>query len=212
MPPLDFLRIPPKSYLQLATIGIDGNPRVRIITSRGYIGDTLPDGSPNPEFSIDAAQKALLRFTTDLRTDKIGEIRKNPQVEALYWSDNMREQFRLRGQVYLLSENNEGTNDPLPPYPSKHSWKEEFDMYWNYFLKPEWRVYWTGPCPGLPKSASSQSPIAAEILLSESKGNFCIGILEINEVDWVKLSKDGNRRIKISRNKSMEWTQQELNP
>ena len=121
----------------------------------------------------------------------------------------------MQGRVYFLTEHTGVSDDPLPqPSLASHSWKEEFDIFWNQLLKPEFRIYWAGPESGAPlvESVESTLALAHDALEAVAKSNFCIGIFYPDELDWVKLSPTGNRRERRWRDENGEWKVQKLHP
>ena len=73
-------RSPQARWLQLATLGRDGAPRVRTLVFRGW-------GGP-----------AQLDLLTDARSSKSIELQAEPRVELCWLLPKARAQFRLRGQ------------------------------------------------------------------------------------------------------------------
>jgi pyridoxamine 5'-phosphate oxidase len=71
-------------WLQLATVGVDGTPRVRTLVFRGW-------GGP-----------AALDLLTDGRSAKGAELALQPAVEICWLLPRARCQFRLRGVVQAL--------------------------------------------------------------------------------------------------------------
>ena len=66
-------------YVQFATLGLDGKPRVRMVVFRG--------------FSLSAAS---FFFITDARSEKVKELSQCPDVELSWYFTRTREQFRLQ--------------------------------------------------------------------------------------------------------------------
>ncbi len=77
-------RSPLARWLQLATLGSDGAPRVRTLVFRGW-------GGP-----------ALLDLLTDRRSSKASELQQEPRVELCWLLPKARSQFRLRGHRLAL--------------------------------------------------------------------------------------------------------------
>jgi len=73
-------RSPHARWLQLATVGIDGAPRVRTLVFRGWAGP------------------AQLDLLTDSRSSKASELIAEPRLELCWLLPKARSQFRLRGQ------------------------------------------------------------------------------------------------------------------
>ena len=77
-------RSPQARWLQLASVGADGAPRVRTLVFRGW-------GGP-----------AELDLLTDQRSSKSEELQAEPRVELCWLLPKARSQFRLRGQRLAL--------------------------------------------------------------------------------------------------------------
>lgn len=72
-------------WLQLATLGLDGAPRVRTLVFRGWAGP------------------AQLDLLTDGRSGKAAELSAEPRLELCWLLPRARVQFRLRGRRLALS-------------------------------------------------------------------------------------------------------------
>lgn len=77
----------PFTMMQLATIGIDGAPRVRTVVVR----------------QVDEAQSTL-SFATDVRSPKIAEIRRDPRVALAGFDAQGGIQIRLEGQAMIIDQ------------------------------------------------------------------------------------------------------------
>ena len=66
-------------YVQFATLGLDGKPRVRMVVFRGF-------SSSETSFFI----------ITDARSEKVKELENCPDVEMSWYFTHTREQFRLQ--------------------------------------------------------------------------------------------------------------------
>lgn len=74
-------RQPTARWLQLATLAVDGTPRVRTLVFRGWSG---------PE---------SLELYTDSRSDKADELKRQAAVELCWLLPKAKHQYRLRGTV-----------------------------------------------------------------------------------------------------------------
>ena len=75
----------PFTMMQLATIGMDGAPKVRTIVIR----------------QVDETHSTL-SFVTDVRSPKIAEIRRDPRVSLVGYDPQGGIQIRLEGQAVIL--------------------------------------------------------------------------------------------------------------
>ena len=73
-------RSPQARWLQLATVGADGAPRLRTLVFRGWAGP------------------AVLDLLTDGRSGKASELIAEPRLELCWLLPKARSQFRLRGR------------------------------------------------------------------------------------------------------------------
>lgn len=78
-------RSPQARWLQLATVALDGTPRVRTLVFRGWAGP------------------AELDLLTDGRSAKAPELAGQPAVELCWLLPKARSQFRLRGRLQPLA-------------------------------------------------------------------------------------------------------------
>lgn len=69
----------------IATIGLDGRPRARVVVLRAG----------------DSASRSL-RFHTDVRSAKIAELSQNPSLEMLIYDAQARVQLRLGGRTEIF--------------------------------------------------------------------------------------------------------------
>lgn len=78
-------RSPGGRWLQLASLSVDGFPRVRTLVFRDWSGPATFD------------------LLTDARSEKCLEIERMPEVEVCWLFRKAREQFRLRGTARLMT-------------------------------------------------------------------------------------------------------------
>ncbi|MBL0405623.1 pyridoxamine 5'-phosphate oxidase family protein [Microvirga aerilata] len=77
----------PFTTMQLATIGMDGAPRVRTVVLRQ--ADEV---------------RSTVSFVTDLRSPKIAEIRREPRVSLVGYDPQAGIQVRLEGRAVILDQ------------------------------------------------------------------------------------------------------------
>ena len=92
-------RSPAARWLQLATVALDGTPRVRTLVCRGWAGP------------------AELDLLTDRRSEKTRELQQQPALELCWLLPRARSQFRLRGRLLTL------TAEPLLRERQRH-WRQ----------------------------------------------------------------------------------------
>ena len=168
-------RAPSARWLQLATLAADGTPRVRTLVFRGW-------GGP-----------AALDLLTDGRSAKIDEVRAQPAVELCWLLPKARCQFRLRGSVITLPEEQRVT---------------ERERHWQA-LTPGGRALWGWPTPGGPFSGSEAWPatLPAETPIPEA---FVLLRVALRHVELLELSEHPHRRRRWC--EADGWAEQRLNP
>ena len=83
-------RQPTARWLQLATMGLDGTPRVRTLVFRGWHGGDR------------------LELYTDRRSAKFEELVQQPNVELCWLLPKAKQQYRFRG-TWMCQEQNSNT-------------------------------------------------------------------------------------------------------
>lgn len=73
-------------YFQLATVTPDGKPANRTVVFRGFRDDSND-----------------LQIVTDLRSQKVSELQQQPHGEICWYFTKSREQFRISGDVNLIT-------------------------------------------------------------------------------------------------------------
>ena len=81
-------RQPAARWLQLATTGLDGTPRVRTLVFRGWHGGDR------------------LELYTDTRSAKFEELMQQPQVELCWLLPKAKQQYRFRAKWLREEQNN----------------------------------------------------------------------------------------------------------
>lgn len=167
-------------YLQLATIRLDGRPANRTVVFRGFLEPTNQ-----------------LKFITDSRSQKIEQIHQNNWAEACWYFPNTREQFRLFGQLTLISE-----TDSLLKTARQATWHDLSDAGKSQFYWPESRQ---------PKSDSTAF-LPPEMIPHEPPSNFYLLLLEPQEVDHLELKGEPQNRTIYSYHSEQGWLQEFVNP
>ncbi len=158
----------------VANVGLDGAPQQRSMILR----------------DVDTAARTL-RFYTDTRSAKMAGLGNNPQVSVLAYDARSQLQLRLNGRVRF--ETGTALADNI--------WKNLHDrsrMTYAQTIAPGQNVF--TPTHGAPPPASGN----ADLLTATARENFCLLIVDIDCLDWVLLSRNGNRRARFT------WPQGQL--
>ena len=105
-------------WVQLATTGRDGTPRVRTLVFRGW---------------ADAAQ---LELFSDQRSEKVTELDNDGATELCWLFPKARQQYRLRGKVKLIKATEQ-------PELCQHRWQKLSDTGRAVWGGPPRRIRWT---------------------------------------------------------------------
>lgn len=177
-------------YVQLATVQLDGRPANRTVVFRGFLDDSNQ-----------------LKFITDSRSEKVPQIQAHPCGEVCWYFPKTREQFRLLGQLTLVTD--EVTEENLAK-ARQRQWVELSDAARLQFAWPPSRqerlTQSAAPeeIPDDPFSPPSPDPIAP-------LPNFCLLLLDPTQVDHLELRGDPQNRY-VYYHSEGEWQVREVNP
>ncbi|WP_414579255.1 Npun_F5749 family FMN-dependent PPOX-type flavoprotein [Anabaena sp. CCY 9402-a] len=169
-------------YLQLATVKANGRPANRTVVFRGFL-----------------AESNQLKFISDRRSHKIDQIQQNPWAEACWYFPKTREQFRITGNLTLVSSDE---SQPHLQLARITMWQELSDAA---------RLQFAWPDPGEPKAekaAFEPSPPDPDRPLA----NFCLLLLDPTQVDHLELRGEPQNRRIYDCDENQAWSTQEVNP
>jgi PPOX class probable FMN-dependent enzyme len=171
---------PNARYVQLATLRPDGRPANRTVVFRGILDD----------------DSNALQFVTDTRSEKVDQLRQNPQTEACWYFPKTREQFRLGGVLDLVTADTTGDLQ----LARETAWAK---------LSENARLQFVWPDPGQPRR---DRPFPTEPP-TESNPVPCFGLLLLyaDRVDHLELRGDPqNRTVYVKRDRT--WDTEIVNP
>ncbi len=156
--------LPFSRYLQLATIRCDHTPANRTVVFRGFFAKTNQ-----------------LMFISDSRSEKTDQIAQQVAAEACWYFTKTREQFRLLGDLTLVTASSEQTN-----------LSDARTQLWQS-ISDSARLQFAWPQPKAPRSPDSAfSPPAPDAQIPPS--TFCLLLLAISKVDHLALRGDPQSR------------------
>ncbi len=169
-------------YVQLATVRENGFPANRTVVFRGFLDDTNQ-----------------LKFITDIRSEKAEQIAKQPAAEICWYFPNTREQFRISGELILVSAD---SHPHLQPARIK-MWQELSDAA---------RLQFAWPVPGdmrvqTPEAFTPPAPDNIQPL-----ENFCLLLLEPVKVDHLELRGEPQNRWVYQVDDNGVWLIMDINP
>lgn len=174
--------MPGARYVQMATVRPDGTPANRTLVFRGFV-----EGED------------LIRFASDMRSEKIQELAHQPIAEACWYMSDSMEQFRFRGKLLVISEK---TNDDRL--------RAERLMLWRR-LDNEVRSLILGPKPGLLRSPEEDFALQGSSD-DAPPANFALLILDPFYADYLDLRPTPHSRMRFERDQTGEWMGDPINP
>ncbi|KAG5913526.1 hypothetical protein E4U42_001080 [Claviceps africana] len=228
-------------------------PRARTVVYRGMWASLVPN-SKNPAVLNPAAyQTDLPTITTDARMHKVPELfstslpagpsssssssssdpsARGGPVEAVFWADESKTQWRLRGHVYMIgpdidSDHAAPVRESLMPYMRRiraddhtqepWSWSRELTAHFGN-VSPSMRGTFRNPPPGTPRA---REPDQQGLRLGQkvqdvhddiARQNFRVLVIVPDEVDRVDLADaEGGRRWNYTLERG-SWRETELWP
>ena len=155
-------------WIQLANISINNQPRVRTVVFRGWLDNST------------------MLIYTDKRSQKYIDLETNNNIEVLWLFFKTKSQYRFKGKVTELKEN---------------------DKYWdNLFDRSKDQWFW--PSPG--KKIDRENSISYKNNKLSKPNNFSVLKINIDEVDLLKLEQPVHKRYIWK--KIDKWNCIEVNP
>lgn len=143
----------------LASIGQDGEPVSRTLVLRAA-----------------SRADAVLQCHTDIRSEKINEIRREPRVSLHFHDPRARVQLRVGGLAAVHS----GDDVALDAWTGSHL--------------PSRAMYRIQPGPGAPLSHPDEAVIADALHPRDGFENFAAVRVAIRRMEWLYLGARGHRR------------------
>jgi len=175
---------PHSNYFQLATVQTNGRPANRTVVFRGFLGNT-----------------DQIEMASDVRSDKIEQIRTHPWGEICWYFTQTREQFRIAGQLISIDAQT-----------AKLGWQKERQRVWQT-LSDRARQQFTWPAPKQPEQENSPSRSSPLPEKDSPHPNFCLLLLDPVQVDRLELRGTPHCRwlYRLDRS-SQTWHTQQVNP
>ncbi|MEA5537339.1 Npun_F5749 family FMN-dependent PPOX-type flavoprotein [Crocosphaera sp. XPORK-15E] len=171
---------PSSRYLQLATVTLEGKPANRTVVFRGFLDQTNQ-----------------LQMITDSRSSKITQISEQPWGEICWYFPRTREQFRLTGQLTILTENSPNQEARIA------LWQQLSDSARQQFTWPSCQEPFVDN-----NSIFSQLPPCK----NQPLANFCLLLFEPDKVDHLELQKKPHHRHIYYLDNHQNWMSKKLNP
>ena len=171
---------PSSRYLQLATVTSEGKPANRTVVFRGFLDKTNQ-----------------LQMITDSRSSKITEISEQPWGEICWYFVKTREQFRLSGQLRIISETSPNNAARID------LWQKLSDAARQQFTWPSCQDdFVEDNSEFFQLSPSEHQPLS----------NFCVLLFEPEKIDHLELQKKPHNRHIYYLDNAQNWISKRINP
>ena len=175
---------PYSRYLQLATVTTQGFPANRTVVFRGFLEDSNQ-----------------LKFITDSRSQKIAHIEAQPWAEACWYFNKSSEQFRLFGQLTLVTA---ASLELALQSARQVAWRQ---------LSDSARLQFAWPHSGEEREKEAEAFSPPQPSEKEPLANFCLLLLTPEKVDHLELrGEPQNRCLIYLLQKDQTWLSKEVNP
>lgn len=132
--------------------------------------------------SVDVAARVLM-FHTDVRSPKVGQLQTEPRVSLVFYDSATQVQLCVRGLATIH------TND----LTADQQWRGTPPSSRRAYLAPEPPGTLSAtPCVNLPDTVLGRIPSESE--LTVGRENFAVIAVATQEVDWLKLDRQGSLR------------------
>lgn len=147
-----------------SSLGLDGRPLSRIVVLRAFDPD-----------------QRRLRFHTDLRSDKIEQIRHDPRVAITFYDASMKLQIRCDGLAVL------------------HDHDDLSTMAWDTSQRMSKICYGTEPAPGNVIEQADAFVLPSDPdSIATGQNNFCAVVTQVTTLEWLWLGHQGHRRARFT--------------
>lgn len=160
----------PFSFMQAATIGLDGSPKLRTVVLRRV-----------------ERNSARIWFSTDLRSPKIAELRKDPRISMAGYDLAERVQIRMEGNAEIDADSTMRL------------------MVWRDTARTTRQGFRSLLPPGTPLDAPSCTQAIEPTNADDGFENFCLVVMQVTTIDWLDLSSSHQTRAMFHQRQASEW-------
>ena len=168
-------------YPQLATVRPNGRPANRTVVFRNFIPETN-----------------CLTFVTDSRSEKVQHLTENPAAELCWYFTQTREQFRLSGDIQIITE---VATDAVCCQIRQQAWEAMSDKARQQFAWPH---------PGKPRASAGFE--VADLNPQAPLDTFLVLVFDPDIVDHLELKGEPQNRYHYRRQLDGSWEVLSVNP
>ena len=185
--------------MQLATVTEAGLPAVRTVVFRGWMQNPIGDDADADKLQDSIDTDVHLKFITDLRSFKMSQSKVG---EVCWYFTETREQFRLRGDLLMVTHEN--TDSRLTRQRSG-LWKSISDSARESYS-------WPAPGSDRPEDADEDKDFRCSAEITSISNNFVLMLLRPNHVDHLRLKGFPQKRSMWFLNDTRAWVNNCVNP
>ncbi|VWM08998.1 pyridoxamine 5'-phosphate oxidase family protein [Burkholderia lata] len=149
----------PFTMLQAATLGVDGAPKVRTVVLR----------------QVSRADR-VLSFHTDVRSEKVAELRRDPRIALVANDLDALVQIRVEGVASICDDEAQ----------RRAIWQSS---------RPHTLLLYRAPLPpGTPVESPEAAHVDSTASTDDGYDNFCLLHVTVTRIDWLELARAGHRR------------------
>ncbi len=141
----------------------------------------------------------LIIFHTDIRSEKVSEIKSNPNLTVVYYDDADHIQIILKAEAAIHHQ------DDI----AKQQWQQSgFKSRRNYLTEH-------APSSPLNEEGSGLEYLGEQKFDdSDPAGykNFAVVVLDVHSLEYLQLNKDGNRRARFKNEQQKGWAGEWITP
>ena len=173
---------PHNRFAQLATVQGSHEPRpmVRTVAMRFFLDD------------------ARLLISTDMRSEKVGELAANPACELCWYFTESREQFRLSGRAIVIGAAQAALEAKLAD-AMQRTWAQRSSSARQSYTWPQ------------PKRRLDDAVLFTRDEPMQIPAHFALLLLEIQSVDYLNIAQNPHQRVAFSK-LGGQWMPRVINP
>lgn len=146
------------------------------------VATVLPDGTPSLRTVVlRGAEPAhrTVRFHTDRRTEKYGELALNPRIAMHFYDPSISTQIRLKGRASL------------------HVGDQIARGGWDASAPMSRLCYATETAPGSRVAAPPAAPRIGDVEPDAGYADFCAVVMMVESLEWLFLAAAGHQRARF---------------
>ncbi|KAG9307675.1 hypothetical protein G9A89_023240 [Geosiphon pyriformis] len=191
------------AYFQFSTFNTTTQrPANRTVVFRGFAGEKNTSHNIKSPIVSEPLESTLLVFSTNIRSQKVQQLYKNPGFEIAWWFNGTEDQFRLSGDAFVLPHPKHARRSQFPdvklanqffsPSNPKFDWEAERLQVWFRMSDVLRASFLTGMLAEHGNYPEKLPPIGEneeqEENIKAALENFALVVLKVDFVDYFRLN------------------------